>query len=49
MYNATFTAHQQRNMVRTPHFFGVGDATEPAAALTAAGQHARAATAAATS
>ena len=29
MYIATFTAHQQRNMVRTPHFFGAGDATDP--------------------
>ena len=27
MYIVTFTAHQQRNMVRTPHFFGAGDAT----------------------
>ena len=23
----TFTVHQQRNMVRTPHFFWAGDAT----------------------
>ena len=28
MYIVTFTAHQQRNMVRTPHFFGAGDATD---------------------
>ena len=27
MYIVTFTAHQQRNMVRTPQFFGAGDAT----------------------
>ena len=27
MYIGTFTAHQQRNMVRTPHFFWAGDAT----------------------
>ena len=27
MYIVTFTAHQQRNMVWTPHFFGAGDAT----------------------
>ena len=27
MYIVTFTAHQQRHMVRTPHFFGAGDAT----------------------
>ena len=30
MYIVTFTAHQQRNMVRTPpHFFGAGDAPAP--------------------
>ena len=27
MYIVTFTAHRQRNMVWTPHFFGAGDAT----------------------
>ena len=27
MYIVTFTAHQQRNMVQTPHYFGAGDAT----------------------
>ena len=27
MYIVTFTAHLQRNMVRTPHFSGAGDAT----------------------
>ena len=27
MYIVTSTAHLQRNMVRTPHFFGAGDAT----------------------
>ena len=28
MYIVTFTAHQQRNMVRTPHFIGAGNATD---------------------
>ena len=28
MYIVTFTAHQQRNMVRPPNFFGAGDATD---------------------
>ena len=27
MYIVNFTVHQQRNMVRTPHFFWAGDAT----------------------
>ena len=27
MYTVTFTAHQQRKIVRTPHFFGAGNAT----------------------
>ena len=36
MYIVTFTAHQQRNMVRTPHFFGAGDAT---GCQSAAGRH----------
>ena len=27
MYIGTFTAHQQRNMVQTPHFFWAGDAS----------------------
>ena len=28
MYIVNFTTHQQRNMVRTPHFLGAGDATD---------------------
>ena len=28
MYIVTFTAHQQRNMVRIPPLFWAGDATE---------------------
>ena len=27
MYTVTFTAHQQRNIVRIPEFFWAGDAT----------------------
>ena len=28
MYIVNFTAHQQRNMVRSPHILGAGDATD---------------------